>query len=69
MQDKNFLRRLFDFPFATFVTPTIIRLLYALALVASGAIALVVLVVLRSNVPDLRFSGWSRHRFCLCCMR
>jgi Domain of unknown function (DUF4282) len=49
MQDKNFFKKLFDFSFDTFVTPTIIRVLYGIMLVASAIVALVVLAALASR--------------------
>lgn len=40
LPDKNFFARLFDFSFHSFVTPSIISLLFALFLVMSGLSAL-----------------------------
>ena len=39
-QAKNFLSRLFDFSFETFITTSVIRVLYILFVVVSGLVAL-----------------------------
>ena len=49
MNDGNFFKRLFDFSFANFVTPTIIRVLYGIMLAASALFALLILIALVSQ--------------------
>ena len=44
-QDANFLARLFDLSFSTFVTPMIIRALYLIGLIAAFAVGVIAVVV------------------------
>ena len=49
MSDTNFVKKLFDFSFSEFVTPTIIRVLYGIMLAASAIFALVIFIALASR--------------------
>ena len=50
LPDKSFFSRLFDFSFHSFITPSIISLLFALVLLMSGLYALGFIFILGSMI-------------------
>ena len=49
MEEKGFFGKLFDFSFEEFVTPTIIKVVYAIILVVIGIVSLVALIAALSS--------------------
>lgn len=44
MKTKSFIKKLFDFSFSDFITPKIIKFLYALCMIAIAIIALIIII-------------------------